>query len=224
MQDDKQWQKVDMVYHATNETTLSRAEKSDILTFENLDGTSSAHPVSLFSCKLWHDRNGEVVETKHTEDGRPTISPYANNHVIIPFVDVLESQDDYLLPIAPYHNPDEDPDESYNAPSGRTTIEMLYLRHQDVHDILGGHELTQADIEVWQLKNHPFVRRDSRGLHYRVIHNVWWVMLTPYEVPISAAAIWELNMGGERCAKFPRKIWNLVTLKLARNLGGTVFG
>jgi len=219
---DKQWEAVKMVYHATNKKALSRAEQSDTLTFVNSDNISTLCPCSLFSCKLWHDRCGNVVESPstNTKDGRPNISPYANNHVVIPCTDVLATPDDYLLPIASYPTPPADPDESHQSHGGRTYIEMLYLRHKDVKNIDG--ELVQFDrdyIEAWKLKNHPFVQLENNVLHYRVIHDVWWIMLTPYEVPIpSSGTIWEWGMGGVRHKKLPRKIDNPVTLKLARNI------
>jgi hypothetical protein len=96
---------------------------------------------------------------------------------------------------------------------------MVYVRCQDVDD--SNLELTRQEwcyLEAWKLENHPFVRLDKNGLQYRAIRDVWWVILTPYEVPIPSGAIWELVMGGDEGVKQSRGISNLVTLKLVRNL------
>jgi hypothetical protein len=211
---DKLWQKVNKVYHATNETALSTAEQSDSLTFSNSD---KAHPCSLFGCKLWHNADGTVREP-NTNDGRPNISPYASNHVVIPATDVLGDPEDYLLPTLPYPNPARDPDQSQRSSGGRIYIEMVYLRHEDVELDFKLTPSEQRNLDAWKLRKHPFVRLDGDNLSYRVIKDVWWLILTPYDVLIPGSAIWELDMGGDKVTKKPRVVRDALALKLVRNL------
>lgn len=203
---DKLWQKVNKVYHATNETALSTAEQSDSLTFSNSD---KAHPCSLFGCKLWHNADGTVREP-NTNDGRPNISPYASNHVVISATDVFGDPDDYLLPIRA-------PNESQRSPGGRIYIEMVYVRHKDVELDFKLTPSEQCYLDAWKLREHPFVQLDGDSLSYRVINDVWWIILTPYDVLIPDNAIWEL-VGSNEVKKKPRVVDNPLTLKLVRNL------
>ena len=215
--DEPRWQAVNKVYHATNKTALASAENSETLIVFEDDGSWKSGCCSLFSCKLWHDRHGEVVKSPSTHGGRPDISPYASNHVVISSTDVLQHPTDYLLPIMRYDNPAADPDKSHQSVGGRTYLALVYIRSQDVELGL----LTPAEcnyVEAWKLEKHPFVKLDDKGLRYRVIHDVWWIILTTYEVPIGDSAVWELNMGGVKVEKKPRNISNSVTRKLARNL------
>jgi hypothetical protein len=109
-----------MVYHATDKTTLTSAETSDTLTFSS-NGAQKNCLCSLFACNLW-------------KNYRPNISPYASNHVAISSTSVLANPKDYLLPIVHYAIPASDPDKSYQSSGGRTFIEMVYVRFQDIDD------------------------------------------------------------------------------------------
>jgi len=208
---DKLWQKIKKVYHATNETALSTAEQSDTLTFSNSDkARPTTRPCSLFGCKLWHNANGTVHEP-NTNDGRPNISPYASNHVVISATDVLGDPDDYLLPIL-------HPSQWQRSSGGRTYIEMVYVRNKDVELDCKLTSSEQRNLDAWKLREHPFVRLDGDSLSYRVINDYWWIILTPYDVLIPDNAIWELDMGGDKVTRQPRVVRDPLALKLVRNL------
>lgn len=151
-------------------------------------------------------------------DGRPTISPYAPNRVIIPVADVLKSPQDFLIPIMSYYDPPFDPDqhEFLRSHGGRTYVEMVHIRLKDIRAAnLNTDSSTWHYLKTWRLQNHPFVRLDSQGrLKYCVIHDVWWIILTWDKVPIPRDAIWELDLGGEKAPKKPRYIDNPITRSL----------
>ena len=209
-QNTKEWQKVKVVYHATENTRLSHAEKSEIVVFKDSNDDRICWPCSLFSCNLW---NGSL----------PTISPYASKRVVMSTVDVLGSLDDYLLPICRYDDPTADPDKAFRNGNGLTYVELVYFRHQDVQDIQP--TLTDREriyLDAWKLRNHPFVRFDGQILSYRVIPDVWWIILTPYDVPISTGMEWKSGIPVVTNTELPatriRENSNEVTLKMARNL------
>ena len=130
---------------------------------------------------------------------------------------MLTSLNDYLLPTVRYDDPTADPDKSYQSVGGRIYIELVYFRHEDVQY----NQLTPIErsyLDAWKLRNHPFVRFDGHILSYRAIQDVWWIILTPYKVPIPNGTIWELDVGGGRTRTMPREISNEVTLNVARNL------
>jgi hypothetical protein len=57
-----QWHTVDAVYHATDKESLTDAEQSETLAFCQPDHAMTHHPCSLFSCKLWHDEDGQSYQ------------------------------------------------------------------------------------------------------------------------------------------------------------------
>lgn len=213
----QQWQTVNMLYQDTDKNTLAEADQFETL----IDGQSRARVgrCSMFLCRHWHDPNG-TVHAPGINDGRPTISPYASNRVVIPATEVFGSPDDFLIPIHYYPDPSVDPDRSYRSSGGNTCFEMVYVRREDIVDATPDNVYLQG----WQLWNHPFIQYDGQSIRYRVIHNHWWLILTPYKVPIPANATWESvrlregEMNEMNKGYRIRTVYNPVTLELVRNL------
>ena len=182
--------------------------------------------LSMFLCQLWHRGDGSVVDIKYRE-GRPTISPYASHQVVLPVTQVFQKREDYLLPLRPYDIPPvHHPGEEFRSFGGNKHFEMVLIRDEDVGnaDFLDDDEW--SELQKWKLENHPFIHLDGDGnLKYCVIKDVWWLILTPYHVPIPAKAHWEdtrfrpsvWNPSGR---PKPREVTHLLTNKLVENLPG----
>ena len=179
----------------------------------------------MFLCRLYHRDDGSVNDIKHME-GRPTISPYAEHQVVIPATQVFGEREDYLLPLRPYDIQSvHDPGEEFRSRGGKKHVELVLIRHKDigVTDFLN--EPEWRELQYWRLGNHPFARLNGDGsLSYRVIKDLWWLILTPYHVPILKNARWEStrpwrspwwNPSGRIN---PREINNQLTKKLVERL------
>ena len=180
----------------------------------------------MFLCQLSHRDDGSVFDINRRE-GRPTISPYAGYQVVFPATQVFREREDYLLPLRPYDIPPvHDPGEEFRSPGGNKHFEMVLIRNEDVKKADFLDEDERSKLQEWKVENHPFIRLDGDGnLKYRVIKDVWWLILTPYHVPIPANAHWEntelrssvWNPSGQTR---PREVTNPLTKKLMENLPG----
>ena len=165
----------------------------------------------MFSCRLWHDADGQVHAPNRFE-GRPDLSPWADNHVVLPATEVLSSPDDFLLPLC------NDVYRGRRHRGGKNEyIELLYVRDEDIAAIPS--YIRDVKLADWRIRNHPYVRLDDQGtLHYRVMKGVWPLILTPYTVPIPAGATWDKGLGipgASREAKWDRMVdhpmtWHLI--------------
>jgi hypothetical protein len=125
-------------------------------------------PCSLWGCRLYH---GNL----------PSISPFGCKRLVVPPSHVLESRDDFLVPLLPADRP------SQIAPSmgGNTHIEMAYIRHAHIATPV------RPGLEKWRLRNNPIVQLDEQGqLDYRLVNERTWIyILTPYHVSIPSRPV-----------------------------------
>jgi len=193
---------VENVYHATDKEGLTEAEQLDMLTI----GEKLSLRCSHFSCRLWHRDSGELASPDEN-DGRPTVSPWASNHVVIPTLHVLENPDDFLIPLKK--------DIRRNT-GGRTDIEMVYIRCNYVLEKL---DTPYRDLHEWQLSRNPIIQLERNGrLHYPVLPDLWFIILTPYNVPISGDAKWEKDLRTKRQKSKPRVVEHDVAKKVLEGL------
>ncbi|EDR03220.1 uncharacterized protein LACBIDRAFT_307414 [Laccaria bicolor S238N-H82] len=180
----------------------------------------------MFLCRLRHSDDGSVFNINRRE-GRPTISPYASHQVVLPATQVFREHEYYLLPFRPYNiQPGHEPGEEFQSCGGNKHLEMVLIRAEDVGsaDFLDDEEWSK--LQEWKLEKHPFVYLDGDGnLNYRVIKKVWWLIFTPYHVPIPNNAHWEdTRLWRSPCKKSggmkPREVTNPLTKKLVENLPG----
>jgi hypothetical protein len=192
---------VKTLYHATDKETLTKAEQSDNITFR---ADKTGRRVSLFSCKRWHRNNGQILPV--------SVSPWASNHVFVPITDVLQSPDDFLIPLQPHF---------VKSRGGKTNIEMLYVRQQDLldaDDLVLNHR-TVTKLNEWKLADNPIIQLQPDGrLRYRVLHDYWFIILTPYEVAIPNNATWTRKLEGDKVKKRPRVVEFSVAKTLAAGL------
>ena len=216
------WQTVASVYHATDEIASAEAVRSGKLRYKG----GETGPLSMFLCRLCHRDDGSVVNINNRE-GRPTISPYAEHQVVFPVTQVFREREDYLLPLRPYDIPPlHDPGEEFRSCGGKKHFEMVLIRHEDIRSTNFLTDPEWSDLQKWRLGHHPFVHLDGDGnLSYRVIKDLWWLILTPYHVPIPNDAHWEdTRFWGSPCKASdgmqPREVTNPLTKKLVENLPG----
>lgn len=224
----KLWQRVASVYHATDETDSTEAMRSEKLWYEDSETTTIHYSgiMPMFSCQLSHRDDGSVFNINRRE-GRSTISPYASHRVVLPATQVFRECEDYLLPLRPYDIPPVyDPGERFRSYGGKKHFEMVLVRHEDVGEADFLNDLEWSMLQQWSLENHPFVHLDCDGnLNYRVIKDVWWLILTPYHVAIPDNAHWEDTEFRPSVWKpsgrmEPREVTNPLTKKLVENLPG----
>jgi hypothetical protein len=217
-----------MVYQATDEIDNTEAARSEKLWYEDSE-TGTIHcsgPLTMFLCQLSHRNDGSVFDINRRE-GRPTISPYASHQVVLPASQVFREREDFLLPLRPYDIPPAyDPSERFRSPGGKKHFEMVLIRHEDIGEADFLNDLEWSVLQQWRLENHPFVHLDGDGnLNYRVIKDVWWLILTPYHVPIPNNAHWEVidfrpSVWKPSGRMEPREVTNPITKKLVENLPG----
>lgn len=128
---------------------------------------------------------------------------------------VLESPQDYLVPI--FHKLSQ-----VRTQAGRAYPGMIYIRANDVDGVNLSPE-ERSILESCRLSNHPVIKLDtSETLSYLHISDVWYIILTPYQVSIPNNARWEFDLGGDKLQeRWPREITNPLALKLARNLSAS---
>jgi len=170
---------VESVYHPTLKESLEEATRLNTFQFSS-EGKSSEQRYSLFACRLWHKDGCRKLANPGTNDSRPTVSPWGDKHVVIPATQVLESPDDFLIPLKEDHVKDS---------GGNTNIEMVYIRCKDVRKYL---DTPYRDLHEWQLSRNPILRLDNDRLTYPVIDDLWFIILTPYKVTIPGTAKWEV--------------------------------
>lgn len=140
------------------------------------DGTRTG-TMPVFGCRKYSGTN----------TGLPNQSPLGNQQYVVPASTVLQSSDDYLLPLKAI------------GPTGRLVRqqtgntdnwygEFFYLREKDIKAIKG---LVDIDaLSGWRLRNHPYVRLSNGFVHYASTwcgKIVWYQILVPYRVDFSDA-------------------------------------
>lgn len=193
------------MYHATNNTNLTKAEQAENVIF-NLDNnlrTLVRRPCARFSCNLFR---GDI----------PQISPYASHHVVIQATDVLETPEDYLIPI--HEPPSSLSDPSIRSPGGRTYIELLYIRDEEFKDDVNIKLSTYKSLQRWKLKDHPFIQSEDGNMKYRARRDLWWIILTPYKVSIPSYPDSWREADQLSSPNLPRRITNSMLLAVVRAL------
>lgn len=208
------WQTVDAVYHASDDLTITVVPKLDEVGFYGPKHSIATWNCSMFSCRLWHDPNGQVHNPNQSE-GRPNLSPWADNHVVLHATEVLSSPDDFLLPLC------NDIYRGRRHRGGNDYIELLYVRDQDIAAIPG--YTKDVKVERWRIRVHPYVQLDDQGtLRYRVEKDVWPLILTPYTVPIPEGATWDKDLGipggVSRETKWNRMVDHPITWQLIKRI------
>jgi len=217
------WQKATSVYHATNadSETLQTTEKINIIRFSNNEGRKVNRNVSLIGCKMWHRHDGSLANGLRT----PTRSPYASQHVVLPLPNVFDSPEDILIPINHYKKCPPTSESEYPPSSGgRTFIEMLYIRNRDL--VAANPQMDYASwqaLATWRLKNNPFVQVDENSpgemvLEYKVVQDLWFLLLTPYTVNIPQDAKWDRELRNDGWGPWPREVLNPVALSLLKQM------
>lgn len=142
--------------------------------FPKLEGTS--FEMSLFGVR------------KRIGNRLPTISPHGSYRAILPVTDVLEDENDYLLPLKE-DGPSGRRVESLTHP-GNFHFEFLYVKENDMKDLRSQLPGTlHSWYEQWRLRNNCYIQihNGAPTVSYEEIDGqkaVWYDILVPYKIEL----------------------------------------
>ena len=125
--------------------------------------------------------------------GGPRTSPHGNHRAVVPVSNIIESSQDYLLPLTRSIDGDGRLRQSDGYPDN-WYINFLYVKAGSVDRIKSKFGMDQAWLDLWQIAGHEYFRFANGNLRYA--HRVngrktWCKILVPYQVLFTPEVRWE---------------------------------
>jgi hypothetical protein len=181
------WSIVSEIYHENHDLPETPGPAlTERLEYLRPNGaTWTSDNMALFGCRTWNS-------------SRPTRSPHGNNRAVVSVTSVLNSPDDYLLPLKQLTAPHGRLERSVSRPDN-FYFEFLYVRKSD---IMVPEEQVDLDwMARWKIREHRYLRLTGEELEYATSvdnRKVWYKILVPYVVQFDEETEWEvpLDIGG----------------------------
>jgi hypothetical protein len=149
------------------------------------DGWKSRQ-LSLFGVRLY---NGHL----------PTISPHGTLRVAVPFSNIVQSEEDFIIPLLG-EGSNGVRDRLIKSDSGNYYFNFVYVREADIKaPNLTMDDDTRRRLREWRIGSHPYIRLTDGTLSYRRFvagEEVWYGILVPYRIefetdPFDDQTVWD---------------------------------
>jgi hypothetical protein len=174
------FQPVTKLYQAGFAPRWAQSLETQTLRVEN---SWRSRPLSLFGLRLY-------------KGGLPTISPHGTLRVAVPFSDIIESAEDFLIPLRGEES-NGIRDRLLESNAGNYYFAFVYVRKADV--IAKRFNIYGSWLRQWRIGSHPYIRVTGETLSYRrfvASKEVWYNILVPYRIefetdPVDDQTVWD---------------------------------
>lgn len=176
-----EFQPVTKLYQAGFPPRWAQSLETQTLTAES---SWRSRPLSLFGLRLHKGR-------------LPTISPHGTLRVAVPFSDIIESAEDFLIPLRGEKS-NGIRDRLLESNAGNYYFPFVYVRRADV--IAKGFDI-DGWLGQWRIQSHPYIRvTTGKTISYRRsvagVAGVWYNILVPYRIefetdPVDDQTVWD---------------------------------
>jgi hypothetical protein len=176
-----EFQPVTKLYQAGFAPRWAQSLENQTLTV--VENSWRSRPLSLFGLRLY-------------KGGLPTISPHGTLRVAVPFSDIIESAEDFLIPLRGEES-NGIRDRLLTSNAGNYYLAFVYVRKADV--IAKRFNIYGSWLRRWRIGSHPYIRVTGETLSYRrfvASKEVWYEILVPYRIefetdPVNDQTVWD---------------------------------